>query len=125
MVITFYHYLIHLMQCVIRHNSISMVTTRRGTSTGRYEEQRRLFEMLRNQRVREDLIEMFGSDSESESSQGNHYEHESNQRFYHIGHPHDHPGHYTNRDEIHRHRFGRPSRRDEWIPGHYRRRPLF
>lgn len=103
-----------------------MVATRRGTRTGRYEEQIRLINAMRNSRRREQLIEMFGPDTQSSQSSMDFNPEETNPtRRYHIGHPHEHPGFYRDLDEHHRHRKGKASRRDTWVPGHYRRSPLF
>lgn len=44
---------------------------------------------------------------------------------YHVNHPHPHPGFYDDEDEHHRHRYTDNARKSVWIPGHYRRDPLF
>lgn len=107
-----------------------MVRTRRGAVTSRFEDQRQWF----RQYARDNILNAFGSDSESEQESVEYnYEPAQNDeptdtRFYHIGHPHEHPGFYKDQDEHHRHRFGRPNRNSRnatWMPGHYRRTPLF
>jgi hypothetical protein len=46
-------------------------------------------------------------------------------RVPHENHPHAHPGHYTDGDEYHRHRMRDTAVRRVYVPGHYRREPLF
>lgn len=102
------------------HLSIFMVATRSGRRTGRLEDYAaRLVDYNASR-----LQDIYTNDNTFDYNSQN----EESSTFiagYHIGHPHEHPGFYRDQDENHRHRFGRPNRNDTWIPGHYRRTPLF
>lgn len=107
-----------------------MVATRSGRRTGRYEDQRERLRLYNNSMHSSSFnnYEYYLNEINNEDmnlNEDNFYEPNNTVAGYHIGHPHEHPGYYRDRDENHRHRFGRPNRNDEWIPGHYRRKPLF
>lgn len=83
-------------------------------------------------RTRERLQDLFGEDSEA-SQESNNYNYSppsspprQNQiAGFHIGHPHRHPGHYTDHDEHHRHRKRDRQPKTEMVRSYRRRTNLF
>jgi hypothetical protein len=107
-----------------------MVRTRRGTTTGRLEDEKERYNNLNRQYIQTHPEALFGEDSEEESNEADDdsYDFGYNgipRNMFHIGHPHAHPGHYRDLDEHHRHRKRDTVPKTEVVRTYRRRKNLF
>lgn len=93
-----------------------MVTTRSGRQSGRYEQQR-------------ERLHRYEQQHDNRVNVNDFFDFQPNQPVqiagYHIGHPHRHPGHYTDTDEHHRHRLRDSEPENEVVRTYTRRKALF